>query len=280
MLPAIVLMVDSNFLRSPSLRSFLAASPDHAIALDHLVLFEIFKKNPATTGQESLSIAAGFADQIYVIKPTHRWLDAVVTSDLDVAQLVDPEATEALRSLCQSLFISPLPEAVTAELATRQAEAQDYIDRLGQEMNEYEITLQEKAKSFSTSQLTEIRTGSGISDGTRTKISKLLHEITGHFILSYQDPGRTEPLATATARNMFAFRYALCVVLFYLQWVHLGRTTKKPAKRLNDIIDLQIASVSTFFSGVASNDVLTMKVAKQATAILANWGAFIRFADR
>ncbi|MCF1455345.1 hypothetical protein ACQZ61_21565 [Agrobacterium vitis] len=279
-LPAIVLLVDSNFLRCPSLRSFLAASLDHAIALDHLVLFEIFKCNPATTGQESLSIAAEFADQVYVIKPTHRWLDAVVTSDQDVAYLVDLEATVALKALCANLFNSPLPEAVTAELETRHAEAKAYIDRLGQEMIEYETALREKAKSFTTRQLTEIRTGSGISDETRAKVSELLHEITGHFILSYQEPGRTEPLPTTTARNMFAFRYALCVVLFYLEWVHLGRTTKKPAKRLNDIIDLQIASVSTFFSGIASNDILTMNVAKQATAILAHWGAFIRFADK
>ncbi|MBY5344946.1 hypothetical protein E0H35_32215 [Rhizobium leguminosarum bv. viciae] len=279
MLPPTLLLIDSNYLRSPDLRGFLKASPGNAIAIDHLVLFEIFKKNPGLTSKESLVVAAEFVEQIYVIKPTHRWLHAVITSDRDLEGLIDPEATKALRDLCKGLFISPLPDEISAQLVARQAEATDYIDRLSEEMREYDGALREKAENFSSSQLAEIRTGNGVSDETREKISGLLHEITGHFILSYQEPNRTEPLATVTARNMFAFRYALCVVLFYLEWVRLGRSTKKLNKRLNDIIDLQIATVSTFFSGVASNDAMTLTIAREATAILANWGAFIRFVD-
>lgn len=147
------------------------------------------------------------------------------------------------------------------------------------EIREYDDALRERSLSFSASQLTEIRTSNGVSDETRKKISDLLHEVTGQFILSYQEPNRTAPMATATVRNMFAFRYALCVVLFYLEWVRQGRSHKKLTKRLNDIIDLQIATVSTFFSGVASNDTMTLAIAREATTILAKWGAFIRFVD-
>lgn len=279
MLPSTLLLVDSNCLRSPELRDFLKASLDNAIVIDHLVLFEIFKKNPLVTGRESLAIAADFIDQIYVIKPTHRWLDDVITSNRDLERLIDLEATKDLRELCQGLFQGPPTDSITFRLEARQAEAVNYIDRLSEEMGEYEIALLEKAKEFSASQLAEIRTGNVVTDATREKINALLYEITGHFILSYQEPNRTKSLNVATAKNMFAFRYALCVVLFYLEWVQLGRGSKKLTKRLNDIVDLQIAAVATFFSGVASNDARTRNVAREATHMLAKWGAFIRSTD-
>ena len=279
MLPPTLLLVDSNCLRSLALRDYLGASPDNGIVIDHLVLFEIFKKNPLLTSRNSLVIAADFIDQLYVIKPTHRWLNEVITSDRNLEGLIDLEATEDLRELCQRLFDDPIPDSIMSRVEARQAQAIDYVDRLREEMDEYEVALVERAQDFSASQLSEIRTGSGVSDETREKISGLLHEITGHFILSYQEPGRTEPLATSTARNMFAFRYALCVVLFYLEWVRSGQSSKKLTKRLNDIIDLQIATVATFFGSLASNDDMTRTVAKEATAILAKWGAFIRSAD-
>lgn len=279
MLPSTLLLVDSNFLRSSDLRDFLKASSENAIVIDHLVLFEIFKRNPLLTSRESLAIAAEFVEQLYVIKPTHRWLNEVITSDCDLDRLIDLVATDDLRDLCQGLFDDPPPDSVTSRMAARHAEAVNYVDRLSEEMGEYEVALLARAQQFSAGQLAEIRTGNVISDETREKINALLYEITGHFILSYQDPNRTEPLNTATAKNMFAFRYALCVVLFYLEWVQLGRSSKKLTKRLNDIIDLQIAAVSTFFSGVASNDARTRTVARGATHMLAKWGAFIRFAD-
>ncbi len=280
MLPSTLLLVDSNCLRSSELRDFLKASVENAIVIDHLVLFEIFKKNPLVTSRASLAIAADFSDQIYVIKPTHHWLDEVITSARDLERLIDSEATKDLRELCQGLFQDPPTDGITSRVEARQVEAVNYVDRLSEEMGEYETALLERAKEFSASQLAEIRTGNVVTDETREKINALLYEITGHFILSYQEPNRTKPLSIAIARNMFAFRYALCVVLFYIEWVQLGRGSKKLTKRLNDIVDLQIAAVSTFFSGVASSDARTRTVAKGATHMLAKWGAFIRLTDK
>lgn len=279
MLPSRVLLVDSNFLRVPNLRDFLAQSSENAIALDHLVLFEIFKTNPLLTSRKSLLIAAEFVDQVYVIKPSHRWLNKVITCEEDLEGLIDEDATAALRECCHGLFDDPPSQDVASYLAAREVEAAQYLARLTDEMGEYEEALRDRAAQFSKGQLTEIRTGVDVSDKTREQISEMLHEVTGHFILSYQEPGRTQPLATAMARNMFAFRYALCVVLFYIEWVQSGRTSKGLTKRVNDIIDLQIATASTFFSGLASNDALTLSVGRAATRLLAQWGAFIRFSD-
>lgn len=280
MLPPILLVADTNFLRSADLRAFLGASAGNAIALDRLVLFEIFKKNPFKTSQESLRIASEYPNQIYAIKPTHIWLEKVVSNESDLEEIIDAESTKDLRALCVGLTTTPLPEKIAPYLAARESEAVDYMQRLSNELSEYENALRERAEAFSQSELTEIRTGNAVSERTREKISDLLHEVTGHFILTYQEPNRITPLATATAKNMFAFRYALCVVLFYLDWVQQGRTAKSPAKRQNDVIDLQIATVATFFSGIASSDIMTRTTAREAATILAKWGAFLRFVDQ
>lgn len=280
MLPSFLLVADSNYLRLPELRNFLNQGPDYAIVFDYLVLFEMFKKNPLSTSRASLLIAAEFKSQIFVIKPTHRWLDIVVASEEDLEKLIDIEATADLRKLCTDLFMVPMPAWVEPYIDARKSEALSYMERLSNEVRDLDGALLEKAQTFSDSQLTEIRTGKSVSEDTRQKITALLHEVTGYFILDYQEPGRTEPLATATAMNMFAFRYALCIVLFYLEWVQQGRTSKGLSKRTNDIIDLQIATVSTFFSGVGSNDTRTHSTAREAVSILAGWGAHLRFSDR
>lgn len=129
MLPAILLLVDSNYLRSPKLRGFLETSSENAIAIDHLVLFEIFKKNPLLTSQKSLLIVADFIDQIFVIKPTHRWLNLAISSDGDLEELIDAEATRALRNFCSDLFSTPLSDEIMLYLAAREAEATDYIKK-------------------------------------------------------------------------------------------------------------------------------------------------------
>jgi len=126
-------------------------------------------------------------------------------------------------------------------LEARQAQAVNYVDRLSEEIGEYEIALLKKAKEFSASQLAEIRTGNVVTDATREKINALLYEITGHFILTYQEPNRTKSLNVATAKNMFAFRYALCVVLFYLEWVQLGRGSKNLTRCMTTRGEIEIA---------------------------------------
>lgn len=280
MIPSKIILVDSNYLRLPGLREFLKKSSENAIVLDHLVLFEMFKKNPLLTSQESLCIVAEFSKQIYVIKPTHIWLKTVISSDGDLEELIDRDATRALRSLCAGLFVTPIPDDIMSYLMAREAEATSYIKRLSDELWKYDDILREKAASFSANQLAEIRTGNGISNETRSKISDLLHEIAGHFIVTHQDPHRTESMPTEFLKNMFAFRYALCVTIYFIEWIKLGKNSKKPEKRLNDIIDLQIATVSTFFSGFASDDIKTLTIAREAVDMLGKWGAFIRFDEK
>lgn len=275
MLPSTLLVVDSNFLRDIQLREFLEASPDHAIAIDPLVLVEVFKKNPELTGRESFLIAADFISQIYVIKPAHQWLRNVVSNESEVERLIDLNGTQNLRLYCEELRNGRFSDESLSQLRVWEMESKDYMQRLSNQLFEYEDTLKEETKEFTKEQLHEIRSGKDISDATKEKINNLLFKVTAQFVLNYQEPNRTAPLAVATARNMFSFRYALCIVLFYLLWVKDGRAPKKLNKRLNDIIDIQIATISTFFNGVASRDQHMFSIARQASIILSRWDAFI-----
>lgn len=275
MLPSTLIVVDSNFLRDAKLREFLDASSDHAIAIDPLVLVEVFKKNPELTSRKSFLIAADFSHQVYVIKPAHQWLRNIISDKAEVEGLIDLNGTENLRLFCDALRKERLSDEHLSQLAIWEMESKDYIQRLNDQTLTYEDILQEKTKKFTKEQLNEIRTGNNVSDITREKINNLLLEVTGQFIRDYQEPNRATPLAVTMARNMFSFRYALCVVLFYLLWVKDGQTHKSPTKRLNDIIDLQIATISTFFDGIATKDKKMFVIGHQASIILARWGAFI-----
>lgn len=276
MLPETLLVVDTCALEDPGLRHFLQASPGRGIIFDPLTLFEMVKVNPLFTSQKSLSILSEFADRIHVTHPSHRWLKACIATEADLEQLIDPKATADLRALCEGLRQTPLPEWIDPYLQARCAEAEDYIRRLTAEVSEIDLALRDRALMFSKQQLSEIYAGKEISDGTRRKINEMLHDVTGQFILAYQEPGRTDPLKTAVAKNMFAFRYALCVVFFYLDWVQHGKSWKRLDRRVNDVIDLQIATVSTFFNGLMTNEKRLSAIASKAAWQLVTWQAFIR----
>lgn len=276
MLPSTLLVVDSCALEDPGLSDYLRASPDRGIILDRLTLFEMFKVNPVKTSRKSLRILSEFPEQVHVLHPSHRWLNGVIDNEEQLQQLIDPEITAELRNLCAAIGQDPLPDWVEPLLLKRQSEAEDYIVKLTDEVSDMESILLERSQLFSPQQITEIRTGEHVSDETRQKVHKLLHDVTGQFILAYQEPGRTEPLQMAVAMNMFAFRYALCIVMFYLDWVKHGKTTKRLDRRVNDVIDLQVAAVSTFFNGVMSNDARMRTVAVEAARQLMLWKAYIR----
>lgn len=75
---------------------------------------------------------------------------------------------------------------------------------------------------------------------------------------------------------MFAFRYSLCVTIYYVIWVQSGRQTAQTLeRRVNDVVDLQVAAMGTFFSRVVSDDQRLQRVSISARQVLRNWGAYV-----
>lgn len=272
----ITLLADSNGLRHAGLNAYLAASRDHAIALSDLTLVEMRKSNAFSTSRNSLRIAAQFPEQVFVLRRTDLILDENIIHESQAAALFDYYETIELGGLARHLQTLPEPPGLRAHMAELESSAQLVISHLIEEVAPLEAGLVEAAKDFTPAELTQIRTASGLTDGTRDKLLDLLKETTGGFILKNQKPRRREPLKLRDAMGLFAFRYSLCMLLYYIEWVRVGRTTgKKLSRRVNDVVDMQIAAIATYFNGVLSADAALQTVSCAARDILRGFGAYV-----
>jgi hypothetical protein len=161
-------------------------------------------------------------------------------------------------------------------MAEHEANARLIMSRLADQVAELEPGLVNAARDFTQAELTQIRTVQHIEDSTRRKLLDLLKQTTGSFILQNQDPGRRAPMLLRDAMGLFAFRYSLCMLLYYMEWVRVGRTVgKNLPRRVNDVVDMQIAAMGTFFNGVLSADDNLQIVSNTARRVLRGFGAYV-----
>jgi hypothetical protein len=272
----ITLLADSNSLRHPGLRRYLEQSRDHAIAFSDLILIEMRKSNALKTSRNSLQIAARFPQQVFVLRRTDEILSERITSADEANGLFDYEETVELAAFCRQLNKVPEPLGLREHMAELETNARTVMARLSEEVEQLESGLIDAAKDFTQTELTQIRTGREIEDATRRKLLDLLKQTTASFIRTNQEPDRRAPMPLREATGMFAFRYSLCMLLYYLEWVRVGSTTgKKLKRRVNDVVDMQVAAMATYFNGVLSADQKLQAVLTAARAALRNLGAYV-----
>lgn len=272
----ITLLADSNALRHAGLRAYLQASCDHAVALSDLTLVEMRKTNALSTSRESLQIVADYSQQCYVLRCTHEILFENVTAEEQTPGLFDYEATSYLTDLSWRLRMLPPPIGLADEMAQHETDARLITARLTEEVSALESGLVSAAEDFTQTELTQIRTGKDVTDSTRRKLLDLLKETIGIFILRNQEPGRRAPMLLRESLGLFAFRYSLCMLLYYMEWVRIGRQTgKRLPLRVNDVVDMQLAAMGTFFNGVLSADQNLQTVSNTARSVLRSFGAYV-----
>jgi len=90
------------------------------------------------------------------------------------------------------------------------------------------------------------------------------------------EPGRQAPMLLRDTMGLFTCRYSLCMLLYYMEWVHIGRQTgKKLPLRVNDVVDMQLTATGTFFNGVLSADENLQMVSNTARGVLRSFGAYV-----
>jgi hypothetical protein len=272
----ITLLADTNALRHEGLEQFLAASRDHSIALSDLTLVEMRKSNALRTSRESLRLVANFPGQVFVLRRTHKMLEESIKTASEAEALIDFGETNALLDLARRVRTVPQPAGLAEELEAHERDAQLLIKRLGEEVALLEPGLVEATKAFSAAELKQIRTGKNVERATQRTLLDLLKDTTRDFILRNQEPGRRVPMLLSDSLGTFALRYSLCSLLYYMDWVRIGRQTGKPLqRRINDVVDMQVAAMATYFNGVLSRDRALQHLSNSARGVLRGFGGFV-----
>ena len=271
----IALLADSNALENPVLRSYLEASRDHVVLLSDLVLIEMRKKRALSTSRGSLRIVASRPSQMYLLRPTHEVVAERIASSADATALFDFPGTIELEGVARALGVLPTPAGLAEYMVEAEKGAAWQFETLRQEVIDLEPAMIKLVGEFSASEVSRIRRFQPVDEATKRKVWELLKDTTRDSIVRNQLPPKGYKLGIRDAMGMFAFRYALCIMIYYLNWVADGSTVKKLDRRVNDVIDLQIAAMATFFNGVLSMDKQVRSVSQGARAALRNFGSFV-----
>jgi hypothetical protein len=271
-----MLLADSNALGNPDLRAYLAASRDHHIALSDLTLVEMRKEHPIANSRMSLRIASRFPSQIFVLKRTHEILNLNIAASGDADALFDHMAGAELDQDLMDLVTVPVPGRLKDRMAALEIEAINVIFELSKQMQGLEEALVDMTKEFKPDQVKQLRTGQDVTEETRHTLFRLLKETTARFFVDNQQPLNRKGILLTEARGMFAFRYSLCMMIYYILWVQNGRQVGRAQHlRVNDVIDMQLAAIGTYFNGILSTDRLVRNTSHTVRAVLRQFGAFV-----
>ena len=273
-----ILIADSNALRHPGLEQFLAASHDHAVCLSDWTLTEMRKRDALSTSRDSLKIVFKYPRQCFALRRTDLLLEDQI-GDRDSAEgLIDARATLGLRQLSQALWQIPPHHWLESEMERLERDAVELIARLRADVEAWADEMVDAMAVFSRAEVSLLRspkTGT-IPHETMRKVFDLLLHTTRDFMIRNQQRGGTEPMKVAVAMRMFGFRYSLCILLYTLGWVRTGSQSSPSLEKLvNDVIDLQLATVGTFFNGVLSRDAKLQEISQAARHLLRLWGAYV-----
>lgn len=270
------MIADSNALRHPDLQTYLSLSRDHTIVLSDLTVVEMQKTNALLTSRKSTEILSKYLDQVYLLKRTGDFLEYSVSSAVDVSELYDFQTTLEFRELCRDLRKVPPPDYLDDFMREREVSAATIYGRLQDQVREWEPALMEVAAEFSREELSAIRQRQSVEEKTRRKLFDVLGLTLTDFMLRNQQVPKEGRAKLADFVNMFGLRYSLSILIFYMLWVMDGSTTgKRLDRRTNDVVDLQLAALSTYFSGVLSADGLVSDVAAIVRPILRGWNAYL-----
>ena len=265
-------VADSNYLQIPELRAYLAKSPSNLVVLTDIIAIEACKTNAAAVLPLSMKVLSEFPRQVLILKESAKILGISGRPAGLTKRMIDFRQTGSFAAFCADMQAANEGDLTQqARLSERQRVAASKIDCLTTNSAEMIGHFQDTAAAFSEKELTEIRTRNPYS---RTTQEKLMNHVLMFAEMIRRSLNAPKPRTKTEAINTLIFRYALCLVLLVTRWMGYGAPVKrKPAKIVNDIMDMHLAAYATFFDGVLSNDGNMTSVYGEARFVLSEIGA-------
>ena len=234
------------------------------------------KKESVKTARKSTIFLKERPNQVFILRDSYYFLAKQIKTAHDARRLICPEDTESFPSYCSKLHQNPVPLQFINHMEQVEAEAIDHVDRLKAITRNLENDFSDMAKKFSSEELRIIQKREPFTLDIIAKLFKQIDSSTVDLIRGMVPNREDWPKTIFGARNTFAYRYVMCMVLLYCRWVHYGRNQTTSIERvLNDVMDMQTAGIATFFGGLLSNDQKMKGVHKEARFLLRQINAYV-----
>ena len=261
-------VVDSNFLQTEGLRTYLSASPNNRIILTDYAAMEAYKGDTLKSIHRSMEILSQFPKQVSVLKATQTLCSLTGHAAALRKSLIDDTQTREFAQYCGLLHMAERgDQSLQKQLLEHGEAATAHMDRMLQDMPTLSSGLALMAKDFSPAEVVLMRKEKGFPQELHRKLIEHVLLLTSDFFREH--PSSPKPPSGSEIRDTFIFRYALCSYILFLKSIETGGPPKANRKKLrNDVVDVHFAAVATYFDGLLTNDSLPATIHADAKLLL------------
>lgn len=261
-------VVDRNFLQSPYLREYLAATRKNIAVITDYAAMEAFKGDALANISQASAILCEFPKQVVVLKSTG------IISQLKgrrcgfTRRMIDWSQSDGFPSWCDGLAQAKAGTTSLLRQVLENGKAADaHLQRMRDDQLSYGENLEAHSKNFTAAELKALRSGAPISKDMFAKISNHILEMAA--FLFEQHPHFTSLPPARELPYTFIFRYAVAGYIVALRWIAVGGAkTVKPEKIRNDVVDATFAAYATYFQGLLSDDVKAQEIFAETKQVM------------
>jgi len=248
------LVLDSNCLRDPQTRKYLAASTDNHVVLTDYLGMELYKSSSLSMLADLLHQVAEFPQQVIILKGTREVCQLNDPPLGATGALIDRRATSEFPDFCRWLATqgaenSPIPNHFHASAAS----AASHLDEMSAVFAGIQVDIAQVANELPPLGLRQLRTRQPLSAEMGRHLQRDIYTMAGIFFRAHgiAHPGETVP----EYGHRFPFRYAVVAYIMALDWIATGGAVGKSGDKLrNDAVDSILVTYATYFDGVLSHD--------------------------
>jgi len=257
-------VIDSNFLQTEELRSYLAASSNNYAVLTEYTAMEAYKGDTLISIQKSMNIVSDYPEQILILKSTRAICSLRGKSRGLQNRLIDQVQTREFSKFVKTLRSAQRGDrAAEKHLLKHGRDADKHLQGMLDDASDRGANINRFFKLYSKEERRSLFAGPPYTSELIDKITQSVLYIAGRLFQEHPDepkwPTHTELPYT------YIFRSSLCIYLLVLDWIALGGFQDAlPETHRNDFVDMTFAAYGTYFDGLMTSDSKPARIHRQA----------------
>lgn len=260
-------VIDSNQMRNPLLRSFLEKSQHNfAVITDHCAM-EAYKGNSRTGIIQSMEILSEYPSQVLVLKSSITISGLRGRESGLQRRLIDEKQTAEFPQFIQELKqienIQNNQNPLLKGLHDHEEAATTYLQKMLNGTFDMDFAIEKIKQNYSRLELSFIRKNEVPPLDMINKITIGVFDVA--TIIHAKHPYGNIVTKRDEFKNTFIFRLSLCTYLLCLRWAANGGIKKMSREKVrNDLVDMYFVAYATFFDGLMTAEKKVLAIHQEA----------------
>ena len=262
------LVIDSNQLRSPKLRKFLAKSSKNIAVIPDFVAIEAYKGDSPKNIFKSMAVLSEFPSQVLALKSTAKNLGMSGRRKNLQRRLIDEAQTRDFPEYIRRLRHT---EAGNLEFQTQilsfSTSANEHIEKIGAIATKMHPAIEYFCKQLTKEEQRILKLR---EEYTPKLVDKLVRLVMDVSVMIFRDSPNAQKIPKYDELpNTFIFRANLAYSLLGFTRFSNGHFGELSTKTLrNDFVDMMLVAYATFFDGIMSSDKMVNKTFEEVSLLL------------